>query len=245
LVEATKQAFLLRDEYLSDPAAMSIDLADLVDEQNIKHLSKQILSNAALPWPKVAQPGDTVWMGAVDDEGTVVSFIQSIYWEFGSGVVIPELGLLWNNRGVSFSLEPTHVNYLQPNKKPFHTLNPALATFDNGARMAYGTMGGEGQPQTQAAIMNNFCYQQLPLDQSISAPRWLLGRTWGDANHSLKLEQGLMDEIGTSLYVLGHRLEAVADNNEMMGHAGAVFVNHDQTVTTAVDPRSDGMRNKQ
>src|SRR5690606_29455843 len=104
----------------------------------------------ASPWPRVAKPGDTVWMGAVDSSGCMVSFIQSVYWEFGSGLVNEDYGLTWNNRGLSFSLAPSHVNTLRPGCKPFHTLNPAFAIFDDGRRLTFGTMGGEGQPQTQA-----------------------------------------------------------------------------------------------
>ncbi len=242
IVEATKQAFQLRDQYLTDPAAMTVSLDHFLTADAIAELSQNISPSTALPWPNVAQPGDTVWMGCVDKEGTMVSYIQSIYWEFGSGIVIPELGLLWNNRGVSFSLDAKHVNYLEPGKKPFHTLNPALAVLSDGSRMAYGTMGGEGQPQTQAAVFNQFQYQKQSLSDAISAPRWLLGRTWGDANHNLKLEQRLMQTVGKALQGLGHSVEGVADLNEMMGHAGAVYLGQDQTVSVAVDPRSDGKR---
>ena len=113
----------------------------------------------AAPWP-APQPGgkDTIWMGAIDADGRAVSFIQSIYWEYGSGVVSPATGVLWQNRGISFSLDPRAVNPLQPGRKPFHTLNPALARLSDGRVMAYGTKGGEGQPQTQAAIFSRYAH---------------------------------------------------------------------------------------
>ncbi len=91
-------------------------------------------------------------MGAADATGLVVSYIQSIYWEFGSGCVLPATGVLMQNRGASFSLDPKAVNALEPGRRPFHTLNPALAVLKDGRVMAYGTMGGDGQPQTQAAV---------------------------------------------------------------------------------------------
>ena len=81
----------------------------------------------AAPWPQTALPGDTIWMGAADAQGRVVSYIQSIYWEFGSGIVLQGSGVNWQNRGCSFSLAPAHINALAPRKRPFHTLNPALA----------------------------------------------------------------------------------------------------------------------
>ncbi|MDO8826880.1 gamma-glutamyltransferase family protein [Methylophaga sp.] len=242
LVEATKQAFLIRDQYVTDPDKLTEALSDFLTEASLDKLSGEVLKDKALPWPKQALPGDTVWMGAVDAEGTVVSFIQSVYWEFGSGVVIPELGLVWNNRGVSFSLDEKHINFLEPNKKPMHTLNPALAVFNNGDRMAYGTMGGEGQPQTQAALFNYYHYQGKSLSEAISSPRWLLGRTWGDASQSLKMERQLFNNVAGSLMALGHDIEQVDDCNEMMGHAGAVVLTANNEVMTAVDPRSDGLK---
>ena len=96
--------------------------------------------------------GDTVWMGAADGSGLVVSYIQSLYWEFGSGCVLPATGVLMQNRGASFSLDRHALNALAPGRLPFHTLNPALAVLADGRVMAYGAMGGDGQPQTQAMV---------------------------------------------------------------------------------------------
>ena len=111
--------------------------------------SQKIDRRKAAKWPAPAGEGDTIWMGAADASGLVVSYIQSLYWEFGSGCVLPATGVLMQNRGASFSLDPKAVNPLQPGRLPFHTLNPALAVLGDGRVMAYGTMGGDGQPQTQ------------------------------------------------------------------------------------------------
>ena len=127
-------------------------------------------------------------MGAIDGEGRAVSFIQSIYWEFGSGVVLGDTGILWQNRGSSFALADGAPNRLAPGRRPFHTLNPALALLDDGRVMSYGTMGGEGQPQTQAAVFTRHVMFGQDLQQAVTAPRWLLGRTWGDETTTLKLE---------------------------------------------------------
>jgi hypothetical protein len=105
----------------------------------------------------------------------VVSYIQSLYWEFGSGCVLPKTGVLMQNRGASFSLDPKALNALVPGRLPFHTLNPAVAVLADGRVIGYGTMGGDGQPQTQAAVLPP-CLRSA-LDR-IAAPRWLLGRTW-------------------------------------------------------------------
>lgn len=239
LIEATKQAFMVRDREVLDPRRLSPNWPSLLTDRVIDQLAGRV-TERAMPWPHHAEPGDTVWMGCVDKEGTMVSFIQSIYWEFGSGVVIPNMGLVWNNRGVSFSLDPLHRNALQPGYKPFHTLNPAFALLDDGRRISYGTMGGEGQPQTQAALLTRYLYDGLPLDQAISRGRWLLGRTWGDNNHDLKMEQDVFDKLGEALTARGHVLKPVPLHSELMGHAGAVVHGADGQVLAASDPRSDG-----
>lgn len=239
IVEATKKAFRVRDREVTDPRLMRVQPAELLEDSGIEALAAEVSEHAG-PWPWEAEAGDTVWMGCVDRDGTMVSFIQSIYWEFGSGVVIPGTGLVWNNRGLSFSLDPDHRNTLVPGHKPFHTLNPALAVLDDGRRMSYGTMGGEGQPQTQAALATRYLYDALSLQEAIQQGRWLLGRTWGDRDDDLKLEADLAERIGGSLRVRGHDFKSVPVHSEMMGHAGAVVRHPDGSVTSATDPRSDG-----
>jgi gamma-glutamyltranspeptidase/glutathione hydrolase len=243
LVEATKQAFLVRDAQVCDPrrisAKWSKEWLSLLTKPHIVSLANNI-TKQALPWPRPSAEGDTVWMGCVDKDGTMVSFIQSIYWEFGSGVVIPEYGLVWNNRGTSFSLQADHVNVLQPGYKPFHTLNPAMAVLNDGRRMSYGTMGGEGQPQTQAAIISRYLYDNETLTESVNKSRWLLGRTWGSDEHDLKMEQDLYARIGQDLVLRGHQLKSVPEANELMGHAGAIVMSVSGNVEATSDHRSDG-----
>ncbi|MBF6058509.1 gamma-glutamyltransferase family protein [Thiomicrorhabdus heinhorstiae] len=240
LIESIKQAFLIRDRVIADPSRIKGDLQDYLSDEQLQACVAAVQSDKALPWPQAAEPGDTVWMGCVDRDGTMVSYIQSIYWEFGSGVVIPKYGLLWNNRGTSFSLQPGHRNVLQPGMKPFHTLNPAFCEFHDGRRMAYGTMGGEGQPQTQAALFSRYAYQNVDLAEAISDARWLLGRTWGDQQHDLKLEESLFERIGDVLQSLGHSMQCLPDHSERMGHAGAVVLSPSGACSAATDPRSNG-----
>lgn len=240
IVEATKQAFRLRDNYLTDPREMTIDAQSLLTPEALSAMAAQIDLNRAAPTEGERLPGDTVWMGIIDQQGMAVSFIQSIYHEFGSGVVIPETGLLWQNRGASFTLQPDQLLTLAPGKKPFHTLNPAAARLNDGRVMVYGSMGGDGQPQTQATIFTRHIQQNMPLQQAISAPRWLLGRTWGDASESLKLEGRFSADTLNQLKAMGHDVEVLSDYSEATGHAGAVIRHINGMLEGASDPRSNG-----
>ncbi|MEW5420942.1 gamma-glutamyltransferase family protein [Amorphus sp. 3PC139-8] len=239
-VEATKQAFLVRNAKVFDPAYMEVDPADLLSDGEIARMAASANRDRAAPWPQPAAPGDTIWMGAVDGAGRAVSFIQSIYWEFGSGVVSPSTGVLWQNRGMSFSLDPKHANCLAPSRLPFHTLNPAMALFEDGRTLTYGTMGGEGQPQTQAAIFARYAWGGMGLQQAVTEPRWLLGRTWGADSTNLKLEARFAPEIVEALRRAGHDVELVEEFSDMMGHAGAIVRHPDGLLEGAADPRSDG-----
>jgi len=241
LVEATKQAFLLRDIYVGDPAYTDFDFQGLLDDPAVlDELAKRIDPAQALPWPQPPQWGDTCWFGAADRHGCVVSCIQSTYHEFGSGLVLPQTGITWQNRGSSFRLAESGWNALKPGRKPFHTLNPALAVFDDGRTMAYGTMGGEGQPQTQAALFTRYARYGVDLQECISRPRWLLGRTWGEQSTTLKLEDGFDDALYAQLATAGHDVERVGPLTATMGHAGAIVRYPDGRMEGATDPRSDG-----
>jgi len=241
LVEATKQAFLIRDKEVADPKCLRSDWSELLSRSHVQRLANKISTQSAASWPNDSALGDTIWMGAVDRHGTAVSFIQSVYWEFGSGLVLPSYGLLWNNRGVSFSMDKSDINCLAPRKKPRHTLNPALANLANGSRLIYGTMGGEGQPQTQAAMILRYLYQNCSMVDAVERPRWLLGRTWGDTSTNLKVESSLFNLLEDRFLSLGHKIECVRDCNEMMGHAGAIAVDKTGVIADATsDPRSDG-----
>jgi gamma-glutamyltranspeptidase/glutathione hydrolase len=171
----------------------------------------------------------------------MVSFIQSIFWEYGSGVVLPRTGILWQNRGSSFSLDPKSLNPLTPGRKPFHTLNPPLARFADGRIMTYGSMGGDGQPQFQSAIFTRHVRFGMEPGEAIDAPRWRLGRTWGHETAELVVENRFDPDLVEALARAGHNIEvldlAYADS---MGHAGMIQRRADGRLFGASDPRSDG-----
>ena len=241
LVESTKRAFRVRDRFVTDPKRLERPLGDFLGDAFLDGEADRIDRKKAAPWPSKWSEGDTIWMGAADSSGLAVSYIQSLYWEFGSGCVLPRTGLVMQNRGASFSLEKGAVNPLEPGRLPFHTLNPAIAVLKDGRVMAYGTMGGDGQPQTQAMLFSRHVLFKQPLDRAIDAPRWLLGRTWGSTVTNLRMESRFDGHLVDRLMSAGHDVEVLSDAySDTMGHAGAVVLHRDGTLEGAHDPRADG-----
>jgi gamma-glutamyltranspeptidase/glutathione hydrolase len=241
LVESTKRAFRVRDRVVTDPDKITVGLDRFLSPAFLDEEASKIDARKAARWPAPDGEGDTIWMGAADASGLVVSYIQSLYWEFGSGCVLPKTGVLMQNRGASFSLDPKALNALAPGRRPFHTLNPALAALKDGRVMAYGTMGGDGQPQTQAAVFTRHVLFGQPLERALDAPRWLLGRTWGSTHTNLRLESRFDSNVIDRLITAGHDV-AVLDEpySDTMGHAGAVVLHPDGTLEGGHDPRADG-----
>jgi gamma-glutamyltranspeptidase/glutathione hydrolase len=241
LIEATKRGLRARDRAVTDPNYLAHALDRYLDPRFLAGEAMKIDRRKAARWPIEPSGGDTIWMGAADSSGLVVSYIQSLYWEFGSGCVLPRTGVLMQNRGASFSLQSGAVNPLMPGRLPVHTLNPALAVLDDGRIMAYGCMGGDGQPQTQGAVFTRHIMFREPLDQAIDRPRWVLGRTWGAARTALRLEARFDGNLIDQLVSAGHEVDVLAeDYSDVMGHAGAVVLHEDGTCEGAHDPRADG-----
>jgi gamma-glutamyltranspeptidase/glutathione hydrolase len=241
LVEATKRAFCVRDRLVTDPRRMTENLDRYLAPAFLDGEAGKIDPRKAARWPAPAGEGDTIWMGAADASGCVVSYIQSLYWEFGSGCVLPRTGLVMQNRGASFSLDPAARNPLEPGRLPFHTLNPALAVLKDRRVIAYGAMGGDGQPQSQAALFTRHVLFRRPLGKALAAPRWLLGRTWGSPHTNLRLESRFAEEVVDRLRTAGHDVEVLDEAySDTMGHAGAVVLHADGSLEGAHDPRADG-----
>jgi gamma-glutamyltranspeptidase/glutathione hydrolase len=239
-VEATKLAFAVRDKHITDPDYMDIDPQSLLAPEALDAMAARISMSVAAPWGRGLGPADTVWLGTIDQSGVAVSYIQSIYHEFGSGIVLPASGINWQNRGCSFSLDPKSRNPLMPGRRPYHTLNPALARLADGRTMVYGNMGGDGQPQSQSAVFSRITRFGWNPQAAVDAPRWLLGRTWGQTNESLKLESRFPAETFDALRRLGHDVEQMQAYDEAMGHAGAIVRYDNGCFEAGYDPRSDG-----
>jgi oxamate amidohydrolase len=242
-VEATKSVFALRDRYLCDADFSPVPLDRLLDPTMLERLALAIDPARTAAPGRAPAPGDTVWFGVVDAQGRAVSVIQSIYHEFGCGVVAGDTGVVWNNRGCAFSLDRQHPNALAPGKRPFHTLNPAMYREDERVRLVYGTMGGDGQPQTQAAILTRVLDFGMSPAEAVAAPRWLYGRTWGESSAGLRLERRFAPEVFEELERRGHEVNRVPEFSDVMGHAGMIRVNRGAQglrLEAATDPRSDG-----
>jgi gamma-glutamyltranspeptidase/glutathione hydrolase len=184
--------------------------------------------------------GDTCYLSVVDEDGLAVSMIQSIYYDFGSGVVAGDTGIIPQNRGAFFSLDSDHVNSLEPAKRTFHTLIPSLLTRDGEPWLVYGTMGGEGQPQTQAALVTRIVDFGYDVQTAIEAPRWLFGRTWGEESRSLSLEGRVPDNVLDELQRRGQPVSVGRDYDDSMGHAAAIKITSEGILEGGADPRSDG-----
>jgi gamma-glutamyltranspeptidase/glutathione hydrolase len=240
LVEATKQAFKVRNTQVTDPAYMTVDPETFLTDASLDAMAAAVDRKRAAPWPDGGSDSDTVWLGAIDSQGRSVSFIQSLYWEFGSGLVLEDLGITWQNRGTSFSLDKNTLNHLVPGRRPFHTIQPPAARLADGRVMVYGAMGGEGQPQSQAAVFARHVLHGQGVQEAVTAPRWLLGRTWGAETTNLRMENRFDPAVIEALRAAGHDIELTGPFDEVMGHAGAVIRHPSGLFEGAADPRSDG-----
>lgn len=243
VVEATKLAFADRDEYLTDPDHVDIPLERLLSKEYGEQLASQIDPERARPTSPQPMGNDTTCTVVVDQWGNAASVIQSLYHEFGSGFVAGDTGVLLQNRGSYFSLEEDHVNRLEPGKRCFHTLMPGMMFSSAGElELVYGTMGGEGQPQTCTALVTRYVdFEECPQDV-IDAPRWLHGRTWGDATQTLRVEDRFGEDVTRRLSRMGHDVETIEDWSDLAGHAAAIRVDHTNGVLIgAADARGEGI----
>jgi gamma-glutamyltranspeptidase/glutathione hydrolase len=254
MAEAVKVAFADRDEWLTDPNFVDMPVERLISKAYADERRRLIDPERALdisrvppgiayahPHERRAPDGDTCYFCASDRDGMVVSLIQSIYHDFGSGMVGGDTGIILQNRGAFFSLDENHPNCLAPGKRTFHTLIPAMLARDGRPYLAFGSMGGEGQPQSQAALATRILDFGYDVQQAIEAPRWLMGRTWGTRTRNLSLEGRISDEVARELKRRGQPVQMVTDWNDNLGHAQAIRVDREQGLYEGgADPRGDG-----
>jgi len=241
LVEAAKLAFEDRDRYLTDPAWMEKTPKEFLAPEHIARLRKRLDMKRARPTAS-SRPadGDTIAIVTADAQGNAVSLIQSLYFTWGSGLVCGDTGVVLQNRGSFFSLDPKQANALAPAKRTMHTLIPSMYLEGGRARFVYGTMGGEGQPQTQAALLTRRLDRGLGPQACVEAPRWLYGRTWGVATRALSLEGRYDDELARDLAARGHDVQMGGPWDDLFGHAHCIWLDPDGGLVGGSDPRADG-----
>ncbi|MBN3764326.1 gamma-glutamyltransferase [Burkholderia sp. Ac-20365] len=239
LVEAVKLAFIDRNRYVADPDFVDVPVDRLLSAATLDAHAQRIRMDRAMPWPHMFKTGDTVYIGAADRDGNCVSMLQTVYFDWGSGVVLGDTGVLWHNRGASFSLDPGSPNVVRGGKRPFHTLNPGMYLKAGRPHLLYGTQGADGQPQTLAAVLTRLIdYGMDPLT-ALRRPRFLLGKTFSDSRDTLKLEQDAGASVFNELAARGHQLSPIPEQSQLAGHPGAIRIDA-QGLTGAHDPRSDG-----
>ena len=243
VAEATKLVFADRDRYLTDPQFSPVPLDDLLSKGYAGELRSRI-DGGHVPSraSAAAVGGDTTCSVVVDGEGNAAAVIQSLYHECGSGFVGGETGILLQNRGSFFSLDEDHVNRLEPGKRTFHTLMPGMLLRDGRPHLVYGTMGGEGQPQTSTAVATRVVDFGHDVQEAIDAPRWLYGRTWGEETRDLRVESRFADDTVDGLRRRGHPVRVVGEFDDALGHAQAIRVDPERNLLMGgADPRGEGI----
>ncbi len=246
LVQAKQIAYHDRDLLLADPDFAEVPAEMLISKPYASRRSRLIDPGSALRWDQVPSSGslagDTVYLAAVDRDGNAVSLIQSLYGAFGSCVVAGETGVVLQNRGAYFSLDPQHPNRLEPGKIPLHTLIASMAKRNGRLWSVLGCMGADGQPQIQLQLYTAMIDHGLDIQEAIEMPRFLSGRfALGEARDTLHMEGRFPAETMRTLERRGHIVNRWDDWNEMAGHAHGITIDAASGVLSGgSDPRSDG-----
>jgi len=240
-VEAIRLAFADRDAVVGDPGDTG-HWQRLLGPEHAAALALLIDPNAAAPEPVGrVNAGDTAYFACVDATGNAVSFIQSLFHSFGAGVVVPELGIPLQNRGTSFELTIGGPRSLVPRRRPFHTLMPCMLLRDGRPWVVYGSMGGEGQPQTALQLAARIALDGLDPQAAIERPRWRHGADVLGEPARLHLEDRFDAACLAGLRARGHDLDVLSGWEESMGHAGAILIDRQRGVMIGgADPRGDG-----
>ena len=241
-VEATKLAFGDRDRWLADPERVAVPVESLLDPAYLRDRGRHIAMGRAAPGPVASgvERGDTIACITADAAGNCVSLIQSIYHEWGSGVVAGETGVVLQNRGAGFTLDAAHPNALAPGKRPFHTLTPFMYLRGGKPLLVAGTMGGDGQPQTLVAVTTRVVDLGLDVQAAVEAPRWVYGRTWGAPTQALALEGRFGEAVAADLSRRGHAVRVLEPWSDTVGHAQAIRLDPGGLLVGGGDPRADG-----
>jgi len=237
-----------RDLHLADPETMRIHPSTLLDDGHLAALDDEV---RLAPSGGSAQPpnpgGDTIALVTADAQGRAVSLIQSLFYGFGSGILEPETGIVAQNRGAGFTLDPEHANTLAPGKRPAHTLLPVLVQRDGRLEMTAGTMGGYGQPQINALNLLRTLDLGMSPFEAVSAPRWLVGGLDPDQGGRpfVALEADVPEVTRDTLGRAGFEVQAMQARDQTWAHDEALGHAHlirsgPGGFDAGSDPRADG-----
>lgn len=249
MAECMWAAFAHARRWICDPRRTPVPLDELCSDAYADRLRESIdvnqVQRKAAPGDTIPD-GDTVYLSVVDGEGNACSFINSLYMGTGSGLVVPGTGVSLQNRGSLFSLDPEHPNVLAPEKRPFHTLMPALITRDGELYGSFGVMGGFMQAQGHFQMLVNLLDLELSPQMALDLPRWKLGNEGGDLRHAapdtLYVEEGWCESTLDELARRGHTLRTVSGFARQVFGGGQIILRDPESgvLTAGSDPRKDG-----
>ncbi|MDR3332323.1 MAG: gamma-glutamyltransferase family protein [Synergistaceae bacterium] len=235
LIEAMKLAFVDTRKHVADPRFMKYTAAELLSEAYAADRRALIGEKALDPEPGTPPAkGGTVYLCTADEDGNMVSMIQSNYMGFGSGLVVPGLGIALQNRGSNFNLDPESPNCLAPSKKPYHTIIPGFLTKDGKPIGPFGVMGGFMQPQGHVQVVTNLVDFAMNPQEALDAPRW----QWTN-KRTVELEQGVPNHIALDLASRGHDI-IVKEDPTSFGRGEMILRTEQGTLVGATEPRTDG-----
>jgi gamma-glutamyltranspeptidase / glutathione hydrolase len=247
-VEAMKRAIAIRDATFRDPAFGPSGIEEQLTVERLAALRASIDLEHASAHTLGKDRGGTVFLCVVDEDGVAVSLIESLYMNFGSGVVAEGTGIVLQNRGAYFSTQPGHPNVYEGGKRPVSTLSPPMFLRDGTPEIVFGTMGGDGQPQIQLQFLHQLVDRGLDVQRALDHPRWVYGRHQLTERPELAtgemvlVESRMPDDIVSGLQRRGHRVEALGPFENAMGHAHAIVIDRERgTLAGGSDPRADSL----
>ncbi len=233
-IEALKLAFVDAQKYVADPKIMRIKTEELLSQEYAAERRKLISDRAILPEAGQPSKGGTVYLCTADEEGNMVSFIQSNYMGFGSGIVVPNTGISLHNRGANFNLDEESDNCIGGCKKPYHTIIPGFLTKDGKPVGPFGIMGGFMQPQAHLQVMINTIDYNMNPQEALDRPRW----QWVGGK-TIEVEQSFDNRLALELMRAGHDI-VVKANSVAFGRGQIIWRNDDGVLCGATEPRTDG-----
>ena len=227
-----KLAWELRNRHIADPEFYEVPVDELLSQKTAARLSAMIDMNKALDIETVMRRSDTIYLSVVDKKRLAVSFINSVYDGFGSGIVTEKTGIALQNRGACFVTDPRHPNCIGPSKRPLHTIIPAMVRKDGKIDMSYGVMGGDYQPMGHMTVaVNRYIYGMDP-QEALDWPRFF------PSQRKVLVESGVPQQTCAGLLARGHELETPPSP---LGGGQAIAIDRiNGMLIGGSDPRKDG-----